>query len=97
MYFIVLNIHVRHRSQLCSINVELAAPYMLVVKHDIYVIVKPVVSYILTLETTGFTVQITSATVEVEAIFVAFSGDNLSVNRLSVLTCCFTKGHLCRF
>lgn len=70
---------------------------MLVVKHEIYVIVKPVVSYILTLETTGFTVQITSATVKVEAILVAFSEDNLSVNRLGVFTCCFNKGHLCRF
>uniref|UniRef100_A0A224YW03 Enspm-3 dr n=1 Tax=Rhipicephalus zambeziensis TaxID=60191 RepID=A0A224YW03_9ACAR len=97
VYFSVLNIHARHRAQLRCIHVALVAPYRLVDKHGMNAILKPVVSDIATLETTGFSVRINSATINVRAILVAFSGDNLSMNRLGGFTCCFNRGRPCRF
>ncbi|XP_075741514.1 uncharacterized protein LOC142791002 [Rhipicephalus microplus] len=97
VYFSVLNLHARHRSQLRSIHVALVAPYRLVDKHGMKAILEPVVSDIVRLEATGFTVHINSATAKVRAILVAFSGDNLSMNRLGGFTCCFNRGRPCRF
>lgn len=49
------------------------------------------------LESTGFELQVDGASAKVTAVLVAFSGDNLSMNRLAGVTCCFSSGHPCRF
>ncbi|CAN7986746.1 unnamed protein product [Ixodes hexagonus] len=97
VYFSVLNIHARYRSQLRAIHVALVVQYKLVDKHGIDAILKPLVADVSALSTTGFTVQNGAATLKVTAILVAFFGDNLSMNRLGGFTCCFNRGHPCRF
>lgn len=97
VYFSVLNIHAKYRSQLSSIHVVLVAPYKLVIKHGIDVILKPVVDDVSALWMTGFTIWKNSVAVKVKAILVAFCGDNLSMNRLGGFTCSFSRGHPCRF
>ncbi|KAL3249610.1 hypothetical protein MRX96_055828 [Rhipicephalus microplus] len=97
VYFSVVNIHAKYRSQLSSIHVVLVAPYRLVIKHGINVILKPVVDDVSALWMTGFTLWKNSVAVKVRAILVAFSGDNLSMNRLGGFTCSFSRGRPCRF
>ncbi|CAN7941352.1 unnamed protein product [Ixodes pacificus] len=96
VYFSVINIHARCRSQVRAIHVALVL-YKLVDKHGIDAILKPLVADVPALSTTGFTVQKGAATLKVTSILVAFCGDNLSMNRLCGFTCCFNRGHPCRF
>ncbi|KAH9382026.1 hypothetical protein HPB48_011256 [Haemaphysalis longicornis] len=97
VYFSVLNLHVRYRSQLCTIHVAVVARYKLVQEHGIGALLKPLISDVSTLATDGFVVESSGVNVKVSALVVAISGDNLSMNRLGGFTCCFSKGRPCRY
>ncbi|CAN8015326.1 unnamed protein product, partial [Ixodes persulcatus] len=77
VYFSVLNIHARYRSQLRTIPVAIIARYKLVVDHGIDAILERLLVDMFDLERIGFTVDKCATTARVTAIVVAFSGDNL--------------------
>ncbi|XP_064466198.1 uncharacterized protein LOC135377593 [Ornithodoros turicata] len=97
VYFSVVNIHARYRSQLSSIHVAIIAKYTAVQKHGSPAVMEPVLKDINLLSGVGFTVNHCSTHVKVTAVLLAFCGDNLSMNKLGGFSCNFSKGRPCRF
>ncbi|CAN7941021.1 unnamed protein product, partial [Ixodes pacificus] len=68
VYFSLLNINARYRSQLRTIHVAIIVRYKLVVDHGIDAILEPLLVYVLDLERVGFTVDKCATTVRVTAV-----------------------------
>lgn len=97
VYFTLLNLHPRHRSQLRSIYLVLLVKYEDVQQYGLDVILKPFISDLKELHSSGLTFTSGGAVRNAQVFVLCVCGDNLSMNRLGGFSCCFSQGRVCRF
>lgn len=97
VYFTLLNLHAKHRSQLRFIHLVLLAKYDDVQTYGLEKVLSPLIEDINELGMCGVRF-IDRGQVQNAQVFVfCVCGDNLSMNRLGGFTCCFSRGRVCRF
>ncbi|CAN7999500.1 unnamed protein product, partial [Ixodes hexagonus] len=97
VYFTLLNLHAKHRSQLRFIHLVLLAKYDDVQTYGLEKVLSPLIEDINELGMCGVRF-IDRGEVQNAQVFVfCVCGDNLSMNRLGGFTCCFSQGRVCRF
>ncbi|EEC00567.1 hypothetical protein IscW_ISCW024064, partial [Ixodes scapularis] len=97
VYFTLLNLHARHRSQLRSIFLVLLARYEDVQEYGLDVILRPLLNDLKELHSCGVMFISRGETHNAHVFVFCVCGDNLSMNRLGGFTCCFSQGRVCRF
>ncbi|XP_064479840.1 uncharacterized protein LOC135393295 [Ornithodoros turicata] len=97
VYFSLLNLHRKYRSQLQSIHLLLLARYVHVQKFGMDEFLKPLIEDLNQIQKHGIPVMIGNTLRMVKAAIYCFCGDNLSLNRLGGFSCCFSGGRFCRF
>lgn len=97
VYFSLLNLHSRYRSQLQSIHLLLLARNVHVQRFGMGEFLEPLIQDITEIDKNGIAILIGGTVQQVRAAIFCFCGDNLSLNHLGGFTCCFNKGRVCRF
>lgn len=82
VFYTLANIHPKHRSQLKNINLAIVASVPTIEKHGIDNILKPFISDLNILSTTGIEVSNSGCTRTFRGALVTFLADNLASNDL---------------
>ncbi|CAN7999370.1 unnamed protein product [Ixodes hexagonus] len=97
VYFTLLNLHPRHRSQLRFIYLVLLVKYDDVQKYGLSNILSPMISDLNELQAYGLTFMSKEEAQNAQVFVFCVCGDNLSMNCLGGFSCCFSQGRVCRF
>ncbi|KAM7313527.1 uncharacterized protein ISCGN_003389 [Ixodes scapularis] len=97
VYFTLLNLHPRHRSQLRFIYLVLLVKYDDVQKYGLDNVLSPLISDLNELQAYGLKFMSKEAAQNALVFVFCVCGDNLSMNRLGGFSCCFSRGRVCRF
>ncbi|XP_064483298.1 uncharacterized protein LOC135396201 [Ornithodoros turicata] len=97
VYFSVLNLHPKYRSELQYIHLILLARNLHVQKYGMDELLKPMIEDLNEIEKSGIFVNLGNMLRRVKVKGFCFCGDNLSLNRIGGFTCCFSAGRVCRF
>lgn len=97
VYYTVLDIHPRFRSQLKLLHLAVIAKYADVLKYGLGVALRPLLQELKELQNNGMHLSLGGHQVLLKVSVLACSGDNLSMNRLGGFTCSFSRGSVCRF
>ncbi|CAN8008591.1 unnamed protein product, partial [Ixodes pacificus] len=97
VYYSVLDIHPRLRSQLKFLHMAIIAKYADVQKYGLGIALKPLLDELKELQNNGLHVNLHGHKVSMKVCLLACSGDNLSMNRVGGFTCSFSRGSVCRF
>ncbi|KAH9364855.1 hypothetical protein HPB48_013399 [Haemaphysalis longicornis] len=97
VYYSILNIHPKYRSQLRLLHIAIIAKYPDVKKHGLPATLRPLLQELSELQSNGITISVNGKDVCLKVSVLACAGDNLSMNRLGGFTCSFSRGSVCRF
>lgn len=97
VYYTVLNVHPKYRSQLKFLHLAILAKYADVQRYGLETVLGPLLDELKELQEIGINVHIGQNEVCFKVFVLACCGDNLSMNRLGGFTCSFSRGSVCRF
>ncbi|XP_064479635.1 uncharacterized protein LOC135392901 [Ornithodoros turicata] len=97
VYFCLLNLHPRFRSQLQNMYVVIIAKYKDIQEHGLHEVLKPMLDELNILYHDGVQYRQNDELCTARVFVQAFCGDNLSMNKLGGFSSSFAGGRVCRF
>ncbi|XP_070384806.1 uncharacterized protein [Dermacentor albipictus] len=97
IYCVLLNLHVKYRSQLQNIYLVMIVRYSYISSYGLRAILQPLVDDLKHLHEHGIKFYMRGIEEHAQVLVFGFCGDNLSLNRLGGFSCCFSSGRVCRF
>lgn len=97
VYFSLLNLHPKYGSQLKHLHLVVIAKYADVQHYGHHEVLKPLLTDLVILRHEGLQVMRNGSVSTVNIVVQAFTGDNLSMNKLGGFTTSFSGGRVCRF
>ncbi|XP_064475128.1 uncharacterized protein LOC135389090 [Ornithodoros turicata] len=97
VYFSLLNLHPRFRSQTQHMHLVVLAKYKDVQRHGLHQVLRPMLDDLKMLCRDGIQYCKESELCTARVLVQAFCGDNLSLNKLGGFSASFVTGRVCRF